>query len=272
MAEKRDAHHAGPRRQDAEPEVPETSFAERVRTLLDAQRVGTLSTLSAKLPDYPFGSVMPYALDPEGNPLLLISSLAMHTKNLRRDSKASLLVAQDSVGKDPLGAARVTLVGEAEEIEEDGAARERYLAWHENARYWVDFKDFSFFRLRVAEIYYVGGFGVMGWVESVEYGAAKPDPLATFSAGILQHMNEDHREALVLLACHQGEVEGGEEATMTSVDRLGFRLRVRSGERWQSRRIAFSASVETPEAARQELVEMTRSARSAVGRAGEAAR
>ncbi|MCH9650000.1 MAG: DUF2470 domain-containing protein [Deltaproteobacteria bacterium] len=254
-------NHAGPPRRDIAPEVPETSFAERVRTLLEAHRVGTLSSHSAKFSGFPFGSVMPYALDAAGNPLLLISAMAMHTQNLRQNSRASLLVAQDSVGRDPLGAARVTLLGTAERLNEDSEVRERYLAWHENASYWVDFKDFSFFRLQVEEVYYVGGFGVMGWVPGQEFAASLPDPLAPFATGILDHMNEDHRDALVLLARHQGQVPGGEEAKMTSVDRLGFRVRVRSGERWQSRRIAFAGSVGTPDGARQELIRLVHEAR-----------
>lgn len=255
-------NHAGPPQRGTAPEIPETPFSERVRTLLEAHRVGTLSSHSAKFSGFPFGSVMPYALDEVGNPLLLISAMAMHTQNLRQEPRASLLVAQDSVGRDPLGAARATLLGQAEKLKDSTTERERYLAWHENASYWVDFKDFSFFRLQVEEVYYVGGFGVMGWVPGEDYAVALPDPLAPFAAGILDHMNEDHQDALVLLARHQGQVLAGEEAKMTSVDRLGFRVRVRSGERWQSRRIAFASSVETRDEARKELIRLVNEARS----------
>ena len=85
--------------------VPEPSFAERARTLLHLNRVGSLSTLSRKRPGFPFGSVMPYALDEAGRPVFLISSMAMHTQNLQQDPRASLLVTQAEAEGDPLGAA-----------------------------------------------------------------------------------------------------------------------------------------------------------------------
>src|SRR6266446_9773967 len=91
--------------------VPEPSFSERARTLLYLGRIGSLSTLSRKQPGFPFGSVMPYALDACGRPIFLISTMAMHTQNLQADARASLLVTQDDTGGDPLGASRVTLVG-----------------------------------------------------------------------------------------------------------------------------------------------------------------
>src|SRR3984885_15103098 len=173
------------------PPIPEPSFAERARTLLHLGRVGSLSTLSRKRPGFPFGSLMPYALDGAGRPIFLISSMAMHTQNLQQDGRASLLVTQPEAAGDPLGAARVTLVGNASvvagaEIEQ---ARQLYLERHPNSKYWVDFDDFSFFRMDVVDVYYVGGFGVMGWVAAPDYGGAHADPLADAAAGILQHMN-----------------------------------------------------------------------------------
>src|SRR5208282_6584542 len=94
-----------------QPTVPEPSFSERARTLVYLGRFGNLSTLSRKRPGFPFGSVMPYGLDEQGRPIFLISTMAMHTQNLQADSRASLLVTQDDAGGDPLGASRVTLVG-----------------------------------------------------------------------------------------------------------------------------------------------------------------
>ena len=127
--------------------------------------------------------------------------MAMHTQNLKADARASLLVTQDSGEGDPLGASRVTLVGNVVSVPEAevAAARHLYLARHANSKYWVDFEDFSFYRLEGVDIYYVGGFGVMGWVSASEYGSSQPDPLADAMDGIIQHMNADHKEALVLL-------------------------------------------------------------------------
>src|SRR6202162_1580303 len=101
--------HAGPT--SDQPPVPEPTFAERARTLVYLGRIGSLSTLSRKQPGYPFGSVMPYGLDDHGRPIFLISTMAMHTQNLQADPRASLLVTQPDGGGDPLGASRVTLLG-----------------------------------------------------------------------------------------------------------------------------------------------------------------
>src|SRR6058998_3660293 len=90
---------------------PEPTYAERARTLIHLGRVGALSTMSRKHPGWPFGSVMPYALDVAGRPIFLISTMAMHTQNLLHDPKASLLVNQADA-PDPLGAARLSLMGE----------------------------------------------------------------------------------------------------------------------------------------------------------------
>src|ERR1700719_4700498 len=103
--------HAGPGPATDVPPVPEPTFAERAHTLVYLGRLGSLSTLSRKQPGFPFGSVMPYGLDGMGRPIFLISTMAMHTQNMQADGRASLLVTQADAGGDPLGAARVTLVG-----------------------------------------------------------------------------------------------------------------------------------------------------------------
>lgn len=245
-----------------EPLVPEPSFAERARTLVHMGRVGSLSTMSRKRAGWPFGSVMPYAVDEGGRPILLISNLAMHTQNILGDSRASLLVTAPESNDDPLGAGRVTLLGTAAAIaqHERDAARSAYLQRHEKAKYWVDFDDFSFFSLRIIDVYFVGGFGVMGWVPSEEYERAAPDPLAEAGPGIVGHMNADHADALVLLAKRYAGVEA-HEATMTSVDRLGFHVRLNTGDRVQGRRIPFLREVTTAGEARRVLIEMVNAAR-----------
>ncbi|MDQ2833315.1 MAG: pyridoxamine 5'-phosphate oxidase family protein, partial [Acidobacteriota bacterium] len=208
--------------------VPEPSYAERSRTLMHMASVATLATVSRRQAGFPFGSLMPYALDAGGRALFLISTMAMHTQNLKADPRASLFVTQPAEDGDVLGAARVTVVGHVLPVEEAEKAgvREIYLGAHASSRYWVDFTDFAFFRLEPVEVYYVGGFGVMGWVSAAEYGAAGPDPLCGAAKGIVEHMNADHGEALVLLARVQAGLEA-ESAVMTSVDRLGFYVRAK---------------------------------------------
>jgi putative heme iron utilization protein len=256
------SQHAGPPRGPDEPAVPEPTFAERARTLTHQARTGTLATLSRRHPGHPFASIMPYALDPGGGPLWLISSMAMHTQNLGADPRASLLVTQPGAAGDPLASGRVTLMGRARRLAGDdvATARPAYLAAHPNAAYWVDFEDFSFWRLDVDDVYFVGGFAAMGWVEAAEYGAARPDPLAPAAEAIMEHMNADHADALRAYARHFAGEEA-DEARMVAVDRLGFKLHLTHGERRWSTRIAFPREVTTAAEGRTVLIEMARRAR-----------
>ena len=253
----------GPRPASDQPPVPEPTFAERARTLVHLGRIGSLSTLSRKQPGFPFGSVMPYGLDDHGRPIFLISTMAMHTQNLQADPRASLLVTQEDAGGDPLGASRVTLVGNVLPIPDADVAEARklYLARYANSRYWVDFEDFSFYRMDVVDVYYVGGFGVMGWVSATDYGRSQPDPLADSMAEIIQHMNADHKDALVLLARKFARIES-QEATMTAVDRLGFHVRLKTQDGMRGARIAFLREVSNSGGDSESLVEMVQQARS----------
>src|ERR1700687_2700747 len=221
--------HAGPGPASDQPPVPEPTFAECARTLVYLGRIGSLSTLSRKQPGFPFGSVMPYGLDDHGRPIFLISTMAMHTQTLQADPRASLLVTQEDGGGDPLGASRVTLVGNVLPVPdaEVAEARKLYLARYANSKYWVDFEDFSFYRMDVVDVYYVGGFGVMGWVSASEYYRGQPDPLADTATEIIQHMNAGHGDALVLLARVFAGIES-QEVAMTSLDRLGFHVRLKT--------------------------------------------
>lgn len=140
------------------------------------------------------------------------------------------------------------------------AGRNLYLERHPKSNSWVDFDDFSFYRMNVVDVYYVGGFGVMGWLTASEYLEAKPDPLADTAAGIIKHMNTDHGEALTLLARAFAGIEAG-QVTMTSVDRLGFHVQLKTSEGMRGARIAFLREVTTPAEARAVFMQMIRQAR-----------
>jgi len=241
--------------------MPEPTLTERARTLMYLGRMGSLSTLSRKQPGFPFGSVMPYGLDDHGRPIFLISTMAMHTQNLQADPHASLLVTQQDAEGEPLGAARVTLLGNVLRVPkpELAEARKLYLERHANSKYWVDFEDFSFYRMGVVDVYYVGGFGVMDWVSASDYDRSQPDPLADSMAEIIQHMNADHKDALVMLARTFAHIDSM-EATMTAVDRLGFHVRLKTAEGVRGARIAFLREVSSQGETRNVLLEMVRQA------------
>ena len=126
--------------------------------------------------------------------------------------------------------------------EEALQVRELYLARHANASYWVDFDDFSFFRMALADIYFVGGFGSMGWVMPNDYTGAAVDPLADEASNLIRELNTEHAETLLLLARVFGNAET-QQATVTALDRFGFHLRLTTPGRMQGGRVAFANPV-----------------------------
>jgi heme iron utilization protein len=237
-------------------DLSEPSLAERARTLATIAHIGSLSTHSRKFPGFPFGSMMPFVADDLGRPVFLISSMAMHTQNLYQDGRASLLIAQPDVSGDPLGAGRVTLIGKAAGVPA-AEVRELYLSRHENARYWQDYTDFAYYRLEVEGVYFIGGFGVMGWLSAEDYATAAPDPLAPVATGIIQHMNADYSGELRRIAGYHSD-QVPDEASMIAIDRLGFQLRLKTGDRVHGRRIPFPRGVNNADQARSTLIEMIR--------------
>jgi heme iron utilization protein len=202
--------------------------AERARTLVANEVDGTLSTIAIEPAGFPFGSIVTYALDDEGAPLVLMSTLAEHTRNLAADPRASLLVTAGGDGAGRLAAARATLVGTFARVDDDAQddATARYLAVHPQA-FWARFPDFAMHRLDVQAIRYVRGFGEMSWVDPGAFATAEPDPVATSEAGIVAHMNDDHAESLVTMVDAFLPVEGEvTAATMTSCDRYGFEVQL----------------------------------------------
>jgi putative heme iron utilization protein len=247
----------------ADKSVPAPTFAEQVRTLLHAARTGLLSSLSVKVPGFPFGSLAPYGLGENGRPTFLFSALAVHARNLESDDRASLFVSESDAGDAaPLSLRRATLLGSVSPVPvaDLGTVRGDYLERHPDARQWADFADFRFFQLQPAAIYFVGGFGSMRWVDPAEYSVAAPDPLADSAAMIIAHMNADHTDAL-LLYCNVYARLPAEAATLTEVDRRGFCVRARTGTDWKTVRIAFPDAVSSAEEARRAFVTMVRSAR-----------
>ena len=205
---------------------------------------------------------MPYALDGQGRPVFLISTMAMHTQNLQADPRASLFVTEPGASGDPLGSSRVTLIGSVNRIPEPelAAARTAYLTHYPDSKYWVDFDDFSFYRMDVLDVYYVGGFGVMGWVAASDYSQAQSDPLAEHKKDIMQHMNADRKDALLLIAKRFAGIEAL-QAEITAVDRLGFNVRLKTQDGVHGARIAFLREVTNPMQTREVFVEMVKQAR-----------
>jgi len=240
--------------------VATPTHAERARTLVTQQKTGTLCTLAAEPAGYPYGSFVTVALN-QGHPVFLISEMAEHTKNLRGDTRASLLVAEGGAD-DPLANGRVTLLGHCRPLSAPcPEAREAFLSVHPNASYYADFKDFNFWQLTVESVRYIGGYGRMSWVQTEDFLAAEPDPLASAAAGIISHMNADHADALIAY-CHAfSRATETERVVMTSVDRYGFEMSVETSEGPRPVRLAFPEPISTSTEARKALVAMLEQAR-----------
>jgi hypothetical protein len=234
--------------------------AELARTLTAGQRQATLCTLTAD--GYPYGSVVSYAVDDGGAPLLLISELAEHTVNVRRDERVSMLVAAATARRgDPLGSARLTLLGRMRLVDDQAAPRATYLERHPYAAGYVDFSDFSFWRLAVENCRFVGGFGHMSWVNADAYRGAAVDPLAEEAAAIVSHMNDDHADANLLYVTVHARLEHASDATMVGIDRYGVTLRAATPAGPRLARVAFPETLREPDQARGALIELLHRAR-----------
>ena len=145
-----------------------------LRALLAAERHAVLATLSASRDGWPFASVAPYALAADGEPLLLLSDLAEHTRNVRADPRASLFVQDGACTADPQAGCRVTILGQVAPVvdSELAIARQAYLARHPQAAEYMTLADFRLYVLRVRTARYIGGFGDMGWLDAAALRSA----------------------------------------------------------------------------------------------------
>ena len=201
--------------------------AERARTLAAVATTGVLSTLAREPAGTPFGSLAPFGLDGGARPVLCISELAEHTQNLRADPRGSLLVTRPvPAGADPMAAARLTLLGRLEVVPDGEVpeARAAHLAGNPHAELYVDYGDFRLWRLEVESLRYVGGYGRMSWVSPDAWRAATPDPTEAVAAGAVEHLNDDHGDACLLIAQLLGGRPDATEARVTGLDRYGLDL------------------------------------------------
>jgi putative heme iron utilization protein len=173
-----------------------------------------------------------------------------------------MLVSADSANNtDPLSAARLTLVGRLEVMDDPGPRRDAYLAVHPYAGYYADFTDFAFWRLAIEELRYVGGFGHMSWVTADRYAAATPDPLAETAGDVIAHMNDDHQDANLLYVQRLAGLSDATEATMVGIDRYGVTLQAVTPGGPRQARVPFESPLTGPDDARPAVVALVQRAR-----------
>lgn len=236
---------------------------EEIRTVLANSTRGTLSTFSQKNDGYPSGSMVDFACDSDGSPILAISSLATHTKDLLVNPKCSLLVAKDPEDRTDLV---ITLHGDAVSIAEEDtvAVRTAYLTKHSDA-FWVDFNDFQFFKIQPKVVCYVSGVATAllrsGEFSREEYAAAEVDPISQFSVPIASHMNKDHADDTKLIVQHSTTIPV-ESAYMLDVDRLGFYVKASYKGRTYKLRIPFPRPAVIRKDVKMLVIEMLQAAKS----------
>jgi len=237
-------------------EEPPFLPAAAARRVLRLAATGALATLEAS--GAPFASLVTTAATMAGEPILLLSRLAVHTKNLGRNPRASLLlVAPGGEDSDPLAGARLSISG-AVAGDHDPATRRRFLARHKEAATYADFADFGFYRLAVREAHLVAGFGRIITLKAAELlvDCADAAPLIEAEESAIAHMNADHAEALALYATRLcGMADGAWIAT--GIDTEGIDLR--AGQ--MRARLDFPEKVRSPGELRTTLVKLAEEAR-----------
>lgn len=206
----------------ANAEAPENTK----RWLLESH-VGTLGTLLGltKLEGFPYQSVVPYALDAQGRPLILIANIATHTKNLAKDPRGSLFVRQEAVEGDPQSGWRITLMGTWQPIEDDDPELPGLFArYHERvpaASDYLNTHGFKIWRLQVLGVRYIAGFGKITWIDGADVAFDPDGDVAAAAPGAIQHMNEDHHHNLLEMLQGKYGLQV-DSAEMVSLDRTGF--------------------------------------------------
>uniref|UniRef100_A0A804QFK9 DUF2470 domain-containing protein n=3 Tax=Zea mays TaxID=4577 RepID=A0A804QFK9_MAIZE len=238
------------------------SPVEEIRTIMDRSVRCVLATHSQDHAGYPSGSMVDFACDQDGYPILAVSSLAVHSKNLSGNPKCSLLVAKDPEDRTDTV---ITVYGDAVPVsdEEKDSVRSAYLRRHPDA-FWVDFGDFSFLHIKPKAVRYVSGVATAllgsGEFNVAEYKEAKVDPISQFSTPITSHMNKDHANDTKLIVQHSTTVKV-DFAYMLDVDSLGFNVKAGYDGSVLKLRIPFPRQAQDRKDVKTLIVEMLQAAR-----------
>ena len=228
--------------------------ARNARELLLKEYRGALSTLSKAMPGFPFGSVVPYCLDEQGRPLILISRIAQHTHNLQKDPKCSLLVGEREAD-DVQDVRRLTYLAEAEKLEDAAAieaAAERYYRYFPDSANYHKAHDFDFWVLKPVRHRYIGGFGAIHWVDQLTLA----NPFAgKAERNMVEHMNSDHSKAIAHYV-QLADLPTREPAQLAGIDGEGLHLRIGQSLHW----LPFATPCNTPTQVREALVSLAHAA------------
>ncbi|MBY6680919.1 pyridoxamine 5'-phosphate oxidase family protein [Rhodococcus sp. BP-316] len=236
------------------------SAAEEARTVAASTNTATLASLSAD--GHPWASYVTYGLL-GGNPVLCVSHMAEHGRNLAADPRVSLSVVAPGENSDPLASGRITLAGtvlrpSGSDVE---AAREAHLAAVPAARYYIDYSDFTVWILSVNRVRWVGGYGRMDSATAADYAAAVPDPVRPVSGPAVEHLNADHADALTAMTAAFGGFPDATSAVCTGADRYGLDITVTTPRGVSYTRVGYTSPLASLDDLRAATIELTRDAR-----------
>lgn len=237
----------------------EYKYEKVARDFITLNRTGFLSTISVSEAGYPFGSITPYDIDSEGRLIILIADISEHYKNLMADNRGSMLISDQFGTHDPQLYARATVLGKfgtvpADELEEvSWSYKSRFPDAVERERQ----HGFNYWRCVPAKIRWIGGFGLIGWIDGVAYSDVVPDPLAYVGWDILQHMNIDHEKSLYTLLKTYGKIDiDAKRIEMTDLCENNFTLQFSDGVNWKRVTIDFPETAEDSIGARKLFISM----------------
>lgn len=239
--------------------VRRSTAAEEARTVAASTNIATLASLTAD--GDPWASYVTYGLL-EGAPVLCVSRMAEHGRNLQNDSRASVSIVAPESPSDPLAVSRVTLAGVVESPlgTELDAARAAHLGAVPAAKYYIDYSDFSLWILRVHRARWVGGYGRMDSASAEDYAASLPDPVSPHAASAITHLNEDHSTSILAMARNLGGFPDATDASCTSADRYGLDLSVTTPRGKASARVGYANPIDDAAQLRAATVELARRA------------
>ncbi len=226
-----------------------------VRRLIRTGRQATLATLDTETGGSPYASLTLTACGHDAAPLLMLSDLARHSRNIAADARVSLLFAKSS--RDAIALGRASVIGRAESCD-DSLLKKRFLERHASAQSFADFTDFRLYRVAVESVHFVGGFGNIQTLDraQVMFDTTASAALAEGEPGIIEHMNSDHSDSVNLYA-HNLVGRPGMDWRLTGIDPEGVDL----GRNDADARFDFGGVINNPEEARAELVKLAHAAR-----------
>ena len=237
----------------------EDGYEKVARDFITFNRNGFLSTISTSEAGYPFGSITPYDIDSQGRLIILIADISEHYKNLMADNRASMLITDQYGTHDPQLYARATVLGEFDSVPDDEIEE---VSWSYKSRFPEAVErerqhGFNYWRCVPTKIRWIGGFGLIGWVQGIKYSDVTPDPLAYVGWDILQHMNMDHQNSLQALLNAFGNLHiDGKMIEMTNISKNDFTIQFNDGSNWNRLNIDFPESVEDSIGARKMFISM----------------